>query len=69
MDRDARNWQARVARMRGLLGGSIMSVQRAQPLLLALVLLLAATSWGMLIWPSRTMKRMGRCPLHSQEGS
>ena len=36
-----------------------MSVQRAQPLLLALLLILAAASWGMLIWQSRTAHTMG----------
>ena len=46
-----------------------MSVQRARPLMLALLLILAVASWGMLIWQSRMMKSMGRCTLHQQEGS
>ena len=45
-----------------------MRLQREHPLLLAL-LILAAASWGMLIWQSSMMKRMGRCTLQQQEGS
>ena len=36
-----------------------MSLQRAHPLFLALLLILAAASWVMLIWQSRMMKSMG----------
>jgi hypothetical protein len=46
-----------------------MRLQRAHPLFLALLLILAAVSWGMLIWQSRMMKRMGMFKLHRQEGS
>jgi len=46
-----------------------MRLQRAYPLFLALLLILAAASWGRLIGQSRMMKRMGMCQLHQQEGS
>ena len=46
-----------------------MRLQRAHPLFLALLLILAAASWGMLIWQSRMLKSMGRCTLQQQEGS
>jgi len=46
-----------------------MRLQREHPLFLALLLILAAASWGMLIWQSRMMKSMGMCKLHQQEGS
>src|SRR6266481_1916952 len=59
MDRDTRNWQARVTRMRGPQGGSTRSVQRERPLILALLLILAAASWALLIWQSRTTHTMG----------
>jgi predicted metal-binding membrane protein len=59
MDRDTRNWQARVMRMRGPQGGSTRSVQRERPLILALLLILAAASWALLIWQSRTAQTMG----------
>ena len=36
-----------------------MSLQRVQPLLLALLLILAAASWVILIWQSRMMTSMG----------
>ncbi len=36
-----------------------MRLQRAHPLFLALLLILAAASWVMLIWQSRMMKSMG----------
>ena len=46
-----------------------MRLQRELPLFLALLLILAAASWGMLIWQSRIMKSMGMCTLQQQEGS
>ena len=46
-----------------------MRLQRAPPLFLALLPILAAASWGMLIWQSSMMKSMGMCTLHQQEGS
>jgi hypothetical protein len=46
-----------------------MRLQRAYPLFLALLLILAAASWGRLIGQSRMMKRLGMCQLHQQEGS
>ena len=46
-----------------------MRLQRAHPLFLALLLILAAASWVILIWQSRMLKRMGRCTLPQQEGS
>ena len=39
--------------------GSTMSLQREHPLFLALLLILAAASWTILIWQSSMMKRMG----------
>jgi predicted metal-binding membrane protein len=39
--------------------GSTMSLQREHPLFLALLLILAATSWVILIWQSSMMKSMG----------
>src|SRR5260370_33646682 len=59
MDRDARNWHARVARMRVPLGGSSMSVQRERTVILTVLLILTAASWAMLIWQSRTANTMG----------
>ena len=58
MDRDARNWHARVARMREPLGGSTMSLQRERTFILTLLVLVAA-SWAILIWQSRTAQGMG----------
>src|SRR5438876_12043232 len=58
MDRDARNEHARVARIRGPLGGSTMSVQRERTVILTLLVLVAA-SWAILIWQSRTAQGMG----------
>ncbi len=46
-----------------------MRLQGEHPLFLALLLILAATSWGMLIWQSRMMKSMDMCKLQQQEGS
>src|SRR5258708_38926936 len=59
MDRDARNWHARVARMRVPLGGSTMSLQRERTLILTVLLILTAASWAILIWQSRTANTMG----------
>ena len=59
MDRDARNWHARVARMRVPLGGSTMSLQRERTLILTVLLILTAASWALLIWQSRTANTMG----------
>src|SRR5260370_8777142 len=59
MDRDARNWHARVARMRVPLGGSTMSLQRERTLILTGLLILTAASWALLIWQSRTANTMG----------
>src|SRR2546421_11472331 len=59
MDRDARNWHARVARMRVPLGGSTMSLQRERTLILTVLLILTAASWALLIWQSRTANMMG----------
>src|SRR2546421_2814550 len=59
MDRDARNWHARVARMRVPLGGSTMSLQRERTLILTMLLILTAASWALLIWQSRTANMMG----------
>src|SRR5438132_1072243 len=59
MDRDARNWHARVARMRVPLGGSTMSLQRERTLILTVLLILTAGSWALLIWQSTTAKTMG----------
>src|SRR2546421_12570214 len=59
MDRDVRNWHARVTRMRGPQGGSTMSLQRERTFILALLLILAAASWAVLIWQSRTANGMG----------
>src|SRR5258706_7391000 len=59
MERDARNWHARVARMRLPLGGSTMSLQRERTLILTVLLILTAASWAMLIWQSRTANTMG----------
>src|SRR5260370_8154626 len=59
MDRDARTWHARVARMRVPLGGSTMSVQRERTLILTVLLILTAASWALLIWQSRTANTMG----------
>ncbi len=36
-----------------------MSLRRERPLLLALLLILAVTSWALLIWQSRTATGMG----------
>ena len=46
-----------------------MRLQREHPLFLALLLILAAASWGMLIWQSRMMKSMAMCKLQQREGS
>jgi hypothetical protein len=46
-----------------------MRLQREHPLFLALLLILAAASWGMLIWQSRMMNNMDMCTLQQQEGS
>src|SRR5258706_8318809 len=59
MERDARNWHARVARMRLPLGGSTMSLQRERTLILTVLLILTAASWALLIWQSRTANTMG----------
>src|SRR2546429_4954381 len=59
MDRDARNWHVRVARMRVPLGGSTMSLQRERTLILTVLLILTAASWALLIWQSRTANMMG----------
>src|SRR5258708_27277078 len=59
MDRDARNWHARVARMRVPLGGSTMRLQRERTLILTVLLILTAASWAVLIWQSRTANTMG----------
>src|ERR1700736_537848 len=40
-------------------GGSARSVRRERTLILALLLMLAAASWALLIWQSRTMNGMG----------
>src|SRR5260370_10673085 len=59
MDRDARNWHARVARMRVPLGGSSMSVERERTVVLTVLLILTAASWALLIWQSRPANTMG----------
>jgi hypothetical protein len=46
-----------------------MRLQREHPLFLALLLILAAASWVILIWQSSMMKSMGMCKLQQQEGS
>ncbi|HEX6108004.1 MAG TPA: hypothetical protein VFZ02_01230 [Ktedonobacteraceae bacterium] len=46
-----------------------MRLQREHPLFLALLLILASASWGMLIWQSRRINSMGMCTLQQQEGS
>ena len=46
-----------------------MSLQREHPLFLALLLILAAASWVILIWQSSMMNSMDRCKLQQQEGS
>src|ERR1700693_4008446 len=40
-------------------GGNGMSVRRERTLILALLLMLAAASWAILIWQSRTANGMG----------
>lgn len=39
--------------------GDTMSLQRERTLILALLLIFASASWGILIWQSRTMNEMG----------
>jgi len=46
-----------------------LSLQREHPLFRALLLLLAAASWGMLIWQFSMMNNMDMCKLQQQEGS
>src|SRR5579864_9207296 len=41
------------------LRGSTMSLQRERTLILALLLILAAASWAILLWQSRTASGMG----------
>src|SRR5207244_10780055 len=45
--------------MRGPQGGSTISLQRERTFILALLLILAAGSWAVLIWQSRTANGMG----------
>src|SRR5260370_17351339 len=59
MDRDARDWLARGARMRVRVGGRSMSLQRERTLILTVLLILTAASWALLIWQSRTANTMG----------
>jgi hypothetical protein len=59
MDRDARNWYARVARMRVPLGGSTMSLQRERALILTVLLILTAASWAILTYAPRRRRPPG----------
>ena len=58
MDRDL---ETAVPKERGsvTVGGSTVSLQRERTLILALLLILAAASWEILIWQSRTANGMG----------